>query len=314
MGLAPNFPCTQEQLYVICRMAWENYLEDNTAFNDFKAKYKEELGNNALTAVQAARNLPDEQTRNAEHEKIRVQLREIGDGCLLNWRQLKSYIRDVFPEGERKPMYEAAGQDFYEDAANEGWVKMLSLLDAGAKFIVDNAGTLSDGGNNMPDGFPVKFNNAKTSFENKYKDFLNTKEGNLEDTDAKNTANNALYDTLRPMLDDGQLIFAKNPTKRQRYVFDSLLGLVVSAGTTGVRVGLTEEVSELPVKDIAINMQPGNNNFVSNENGIGEKEMAENDYILNIPETELYEAVKDLPVKVRTGTMHRVNIVMKKKG
>src|SRR5438045_5981680 len=70
MKINPNYRCTQQQLYALANLGWQNYLDNLADFTNHKAKYTEEFGTNAIAAVLAAKNLPDIQVRGSVPESI----------------------------------------------------------------------------------------------------------------------------------------------------------------------------------------------------------------------------------------------------
>lgn len=309
MTVEENYRCKQSELYAVARMGWENYVDDLPAFSGFKGKYDANTAIAAIAALTAARALPDEQSRNAEQERSRIQLEALAKRCLNNWQGLKLYIRDTYPESERKPLLEAAGADFYDAAANQDWAAMISLLGASLLFINSNQTALENGGQNMPAGFVATYTNDKDKWEAKYATFLDLKEVSKEETAAKILANNAVYQSLIEMLDDGKYLFANDPVRYERYVFDKLLGYVTTAGPTGMRVAVQAAVTELPVANVSIEVQPGNYIATTDASGIVVLNMPEDVYRVLI-EADGYKPVTVNAFDIKTGVVSRLDIVL----
>src|SRR5689334_1245610 len=133
----PAYKCSQQEFYAAAKLGWQNYRDNLLDFTNHKAKYTAAFGDDALNALLAAKNLPDDQARDSVSETLRVQLTQVADVCLADWQVLKSYILEAFAEEEQKTRLEAAGAKYYRKAANKGWTEMQALLDLATRFITD---------------------------------------------------------------------------------------------------------------------------------------------------------------------------------
>ncbi|HRH50467.1 MAG TPA: carboxypeptidase-like regulatory domain-containing protein [Panacibacter sp.] len=306
----PKYPCTQQQLYEVTRTGWSNFQEFLTFFADFKGYYKQTYADDALTKLAAAENLPDDQSRYAEAETQRIQLTKTADNALDLWQRLKSYITDAFKDGFEKPQIEAAGAAYYTKAANYGWEQLKSLLNAAVIFINANEAALLLN-DNMPATFKPKVITAQQDVETQYKNFLSLQQAAESATVAKINANNEVYDKLIAMFTDGQLIFKSDADKKSRFVFDSLLSYITTAGPSGLRITVKESITELPVSVAAVTIQPGNLQAVTDVNGVVEINLATNAYSISITKSG-YKDYNETGVDVTTGIMSRKNITMEK--
>src|SRR3954452_19349297 len=134
----PAYKCTQQEFYAAAKLGWQNYRDNLPDFTDHKAKYTTAFGEDALNALLAAKDLPDDQARDSVPETWRIQLSQAANVCLDDWQILKSYITEAFPAQEQKTRLDAAGIKYYRKAANRGWTEMQSLLDLAAKIIDNN--------------------------------------------------------------------------------------------------------------------------------------------------------------------------------
>src|SRR4051794_21630744 len=210
MKIYAAYKCTQQELYAAITLGWQNYQGNLPDFINHKGKYTKAFGDAAITDMNIAKNMPDNQVRNSVPEKTRIELALLAAICVNDWKALKSYIADAFPKELQKVMLEAAGSRYYRRASTEGWAEMQALLICAAQFIDDNTDALSQGGINMPATFPTKFTDDKTAFETKYTEFITASQESTGGTSDKITINNACYDTLMKMLADGQMIFHTN--------------------------------------------------------------------------------------------------------
>ena len=252
----PEYPCAQKDLYSIIETAWANYQLKLASFTAHKGLYNAAYKTTALAAVAAAKALPDDVTRSAAAETLRVGLVKMGDICLLNFRLLKSYIESAFADRDVwEIQFKAAGQQYYAKAGNEDWESM-ELMNVAAKNYLTANNTLLLGtapNLNMPATFTASLNLAATNFAAQYLSFKSAEETSTA-TATKITANNACYRTLTGMLRDGQVIFANDLETKKLFVFSSLWDLINPpvAGMKGeVKVSGTNE----PIGGATISIQ-----------------------------------------------------------
>lgn len=246
-----DYPCAQKDLYSILETAWANYQLKLSNFTAHKAMYTAAYKTTALAAVAAAKAMPDEVTRNAAAETLRVALVKLGDICLMNFRMLRSYIEGAFTDQDIWSIqFNAAGQTYYADAANEDW-ESLDLMNQAAKNYISlpaNATALAGtpANSNMPATFLATLTIAANNFNTQYLAFKSAEETSPS-TAAKVSANNACYKTLMGMMRDGQVIFSNDLETKKLFTFSVLLDLINPpiAGVKGeVRViGTNEPIS-----------------------------------------------------------------------
>lgn len=223
-----KYNCTQDELYAICAIGWNSYAENQADFLALNTTYTVALGTAALAAVQAAKDLPGEQARGEAPESARIALKEAADIGLHQWRILRSHISKAFPGALFKPKVEAAGGDKYDLAMANNWESVDALLNAGLLFLTDNTAALTAAG--MPPAFVADYTTARANFAAVYTAFKTAEQSTEEGTDEKIIANNDLYDDLLSMFDDGQLIYEKNASKRDRFILAKVKSLVTPGG------------------------------------------------------------------------------------
>ena len=123
-----SYSCSQSELYTACELGWNSCTQQLPLFADFKAKYTAQYIADRLVEIQAAENLPDEQTRNAVPEQYRIQLEQAAQTVLGSYQRIKRYIAEAYPPELQKPQLEAAGQLYYAAAAANNWDKVKLLL------------------------------------------------------------------------------------------------------------------------------------------------------------------------------------------
>jgi len=306
-----NYNCTQEDLYIAADLAWTNYGTNQSSFLALKGKYTASYGTDAISAILAAKNLPNEQVRVAIPENIRESLLPLGYTCLANQRKLKSYIDEVYKGNTGKTMLSAAGYDEYHAAQNESWSDMMTMISLGAIFINSHTATLEAGTSNMPTAFIATYGTGKTAFETMYNSFLTSSQATSGGTDAKIAANNAVYKTVTGMLADGKIIFENNGTTKKLFVWDTLLSQVSGNGTTGLRVTLKDSISLLNETNFTVTVQPGDITEQSAGDKVLKIEMAANTYAITVTATG-YPVYTNNKVKLKTGSFRHLNLVLVK--
>lgn len=232
----PKYNCTQQQLYSICNLAWDNCLAFIASFVLYKAKYVALFITGKKTAITNASNLPDDVNRDTAAELLREQLQPLNDTCDLDFQKLKGYIEDGFPRSEWKTRFDAAGQTFYEKSSHENWENTVGMNNNMNAFIAapaNNALLLSPGG--MPVGFAAQVTGDTAAFLTKYNAMKAARETGVG-TGSKITANNAIYDDMQLMFHDGHRVFPTDAEKLKQFNFASLKLIVAPPGSASLKV------------------------------------------------------------------------------
>ncbi len=247
-----NYNCTQTELYAVCLTGLKSFRENLADFSNFKGYYSNAWANDFEQEIKDAKKLKGQQQRTEPSESGRIKLVEKSDECLVAWQRLKRHIADVQGwEKLQKPKLEAAGQLYYETAANENWEDLQELMDDGESFITDNLADLT-ANQNMPPAFHGQFSTLKTEFDTLYNTFTDVTQDAEEETSEKINANNALNGKLMGMFKDGQEIYRKDRAKQERFIFDMVLEIV--RGAKGKTKSFTvEPSSKLTVARVVAN-------------------------------------------------------------
>ncbi len=216
-------------LYTVCRLAWQNCLNNIAVFTNRKPFYDAAYVATRITEIDAAEQLPDEQARGETSETLRLHLLDKARVCIEYWRILDRYISSAYPQQEWKPKREAAGSDLFEEANNNNWDKLRTMMSNAFAFINNNSMALSNG-NNMPVTFLAEFDGVRVSFNTDHDAFLLAEEAAHTGTQTKQMANEDIYTKLKLMLNDGQIFFINDPAIKEQFVLTSLLDLVGTPG------------------------------------------------------------------------------------
>lgn len=305
----PRYHCAQKDLYSVCRSGWTNYENHLADFTAHKALYDAAKKTAALAAITAAEDLPDEQARGASSELLRLEVVSTGNTVLSNFKKLKSYINSAYPKAQWKALYEAAGQTYYEAAANEDWESLRQIGISMGNFIDAHVVELT-AGDNMPATFQTQSETDTTTFNTKYNDFKEAAETG-EATAGKLTANNAIFDELTLMFADAQVIYEDDFDASQLFVFDRLLQQV-NPSNAGLQGQVFDGGTFTPLGDATVTMQKSGSSPVStttdqfgafNITGI-----PAGDYTVTLTKSG-YQTINDV-VTIQTGTVSSKEYVM----
>lgn len=249
----PNrkYNCTQAELYAICTIGWKSYAENQPDFELFNTTYTPAFGTDAIAAVESAKALPDYQASNEATETAYIQMTTTADELNQKWRMLRSYIKASYPTEVQKPKLEAAGEEHYNRSVSRNWGETELMCTSAIAFITANSAELTTGG--MPAAFPTDFSDQHATFTTQYSTFTDSGQDEHEGTDAKINANNDIYDALQRMFEDGQVIYEKDPSKRERFIFARVKELITSKPgggseeTTTIRGTVIDNGTENPV-------------------------------------------------------------------
>lgn len=302
-----SFKCSQQELYTISRLGWENCQQHISSFTHFSPQYTPAFITNCQAEVDTAAALPDEQARGAASETLRIKLIQAADVCLGDWQILKRYITKAFPEELQQTNYDAAGMAYYPKAGNHSWEAVQGLIQSAASFIKNNLPVLI-ANQNMSPAFEGAFNTNKTNFDTLHKAFLKSEETASDQANAKAVANNNIYKKLIAMFLDGQEIFKNDETTQNKFIFSGLLTLIGGSGTAGLKGSITNQADNTAIAHAQIIVPGTSYTTTSDEDGHYQlSPMAAATYTLNIA-AKGYQIKTISAQEVKTGTMSTLNI------
>lgn len=258
-----NYNCTQEELYQVCLLIWDSYIENVTDFTNTNTNYTLAYGQTNRAAVIAAKQLPDFQARNEPAETFLILMKDTAIQCIILWNLLEIHIKKSFPQNLHKPKLEAAGADYYQKAANNNWTALSALMESANKFITQNNAALTTGG--MPPTFTSTFSTTSSDFELLHTKFKDAEQDESEQRNTKINANNNLNNTISALNQDAQKIYRDNPAKRERFTFSKVLELVNGGGSTPPSTGSIVAVTNQSI------LKPVTVDFISRNAGGGEQ-------------------------------------------
>lgn len=247
------YAIAQKDVYSVMETAWGNFDEHQAEFEDFKGLYKVTYSAAAKIELAAAKALPDNEARGSEAETLRIAVQEKGLECLNNFQRLKRYIVTAFPnKAVQKPQNEAAGDNYYEEAANEDWESMQMMNQSAMNYLSANQ-TILMAGDNMPATFETRYTTASEEFSALYASFK-IAEQTSESTAMKIKATNDCFVKCMDMLKDGQVIFSTQADVKTKFVFQNLVDLI-NPSRAGLKGIVKDSVSYEPLSGAQIGVQ-----------------------------------------------------------
>jgi len=296
-----EYPCSQGDLYSALETAWGNYGVHLTRFTNFKALYDAAYKTAALTAITAAKNMPDDDARSGASELMHIELVKLGDVCTEKFQFLKAYINTAYPDREvQEAKYVIAGQNYYRGATRGDWEKLI-LMNTNAKnylAIADNV-TALEANQNMPATFPATLKTASDDFDAQYAAFKLAEETSVE-TAAKIDANNMCYRTGIAMMKDAQVIFMNEPQIMTKFVFRNLLDLI-NPPTAGIKGIVKEKDTNIAIANANISAQKDGQAAVVvavDVNGEFGEQLPEGHYIIKVGAAGYIEQTFDSDLKL----------------
>ena len=237
--ITPNYKCSQNSLYAVCRSGWSSCSTFLTDFTAFSPLYDAPFITARIAEINAAESLGDAEQRTEDTRTLRINLKNAGTTGSDLWQKLKRYIIKAYPADLVEVKLDAAGQTHYRRAGQDDWGAISRLLLDGEAFITANTADLT-AGNNMPPTFGTTFNAAKSAYDTLYQSFITAGQTDEIETQTKLTANNALYASLISMFLDGQEIFKTDEAVKKLFTFDQVLLNIDGPGIAGARGEITD--------------------------------------------------------------------------
>lgn len=247
----PNFNCPQAVFVVVIETILNSMEEFLSFITPRRPKYKLAWITAARAALAAADALPDEAARQAVSSIIREQLLVLNIQCCLLWNELADFIRDAFAPNLVEIQLKAAGSERYEKAAKPNWTETKAMMKSAKTFLTANLAALT-ADENMDPAFATEFGDLVTAFNAKLAAYESSKEAVPVARDEKIDAFNAVYATVRPMMDFVERIFRDNESVRTQFVFSNVVDRVSGHGLAGARGTVTNGVDLMPIENAEV--------------------------------------------------------------
>lgn len=249
----PKFNCAQAVFVVVVETILNSMEEFLPLITPRRSKYKKEWITARRKELADADALPDEAARQSVSSIIRAELLALNVQCCNAWQELADYIREAFAPNIVDIQLKAAGYERYEKAAKPNWPETKAMMKSANDFLKANLEKLT-ANENMDAGFADEFSALVTAFNAKLSAYESSKEAVSVASDAKTDAFNAVYDTIRPMMDFVQKIFRDNEAVRTQFVFSNVVDRVSGSGLAGARGTVTNSANSLPIEGVLVEM------------------------------------------------------------
>lgn len=190
---------------------------------DYKNKYDDTFGDDMLKLINKAKNLPNEQQREADIETLHGQMAAQAKVIGGMQRRLKGYIVDAFPgKVEQKARLGEAGFGDYAKAMNNQWNFVSAMTGSSVPFINQHKDVLKSKGS-MPNLFEGQYGAEATKFDNIAAAVVQSGKDAKTGQQDKVKQNNLAYNTVIAMFKDAQVVFEDDATIRSEFVFSRCL-------------------------------------------------------------------------------------------
>jgi hypothetical protein len=303
------YNCSQPELYIICRKGWNLCGDNQSDFFGYKSKYIDAFITENLAAVDAADLMDDSKARYAFSQNLRVDLVEKKDAVVDVFHLLKGYISDAYLSTKVGTMNQAAGQQYYSKASACNWASVSAMLSSMLPFVVNHKAELMDN-NNMPADFLTKVQTVKTEFDALYKEWNKADEAAYYETDAKITANNAIYNNLKTMLSDAQRIYRKDEVMALKFSVDDLMSQVRGTRPSNLSGTITNGANKAAIAKAQITIQELGLVMMTDDKGQFQfLSLPVGKYTVVI-EAEGFETVKKTKFDIKASVSHRMLLKM----
>lgn len=240
----PNYGVAQWLLYQTDRLITENCRRNLTRFQEFSASYTEEKLNELDAENDAAEALKNEEQRAQEHKQLREELLPIFKSNQYKMQILKRYIEKAFAKEFWDMNFMSAGLDKYNTEMN--FAQAGNMYAEAKKYIAENKDVLS-ANDNMPANFETQFIANTAAFNAKLLAFETAETVAKVGTDEKIAANNAIYNKIMVVCQDGQAIFAGEDTLKSEFSFEKVSQLIRPIGPAGLKGKVIYMIDGKPV-------------------------------------------------------------------
>lgn len=304
------YSCSQPELYLLCGKGWHLCSDNLAVFTTYKPKYSAAFIAENLAAISATDVMDDSKARYATSQNLRIDLVDKKEEVLDCYQLLKGYIEDAYRSDKAKTMIQAAGQQYYNKAGSSNWASVSALLSAMAPFVVNNLTDLTDD-NNMPADFATRVATLKSEYEDLYKKWSSADVAAFEETDAKITSNNLIFNNLKTMLSDAQKVFRKDEVMTEKFSVGDLMTQVRGTRPSGINGKVLNIANKKVISNAKISIVELGIELISDENGLFKlTPMALGKYTVVI-EAAGFETITLTKYEIKSSVMNRLIVKMK---
>ena len=271
METKKSFPGSQSNLYASCRIVIDNGRNRQAELATYFARYTDAFFDSLDTMASEAESLPDAMTRALDHKVLRIEMTSLADDCRRNWQLLKRYIAFAFDAAGTEVVeanWEAAGWSYYANASKQNWEDVRMLMISGQSYLTANSAVL-EANENMPAAFVDTFGASYDAFDAKMFLFYAAEESAMSATQAKMDANNALYEAVIKLCDDGRAVFEGSATERE-FSYTAVSELVTPSGSSTLIVTVTDAETAMPLAGAEVHVNGTERTVITDAEGRAE--------------------------------------------
>lgn len=304
-----QYSCSQPELYLVCRKAWQLCSDNLAVFTAYKPKYSEAFIAQNIASVNDVDAMDDSKARYARSQNLRLDLVEKKDEVLDVYQLLKGYIEDAYRADKVNTMIQAAGQQYYTKASSCNWASVAALLSSMAPFVTNNLAELT-ANDNMPTDFSTRIQTLKTDFENLYKNWSDADTAASTETDTKIIANNTIFNNMKTMLSDAQKVFRKDEVMSEKFTLSDLMAQVRGTRPSGLNGKVVNAVNNKNISKAQISILSLDKVTKTDENGQFQLGVVPVGKYTIVIEADGYEKVTMEKYEIKASVVHRLIVKM----
>jgi hypothetical protein len=306
---ATAYNCSYGSLYPLTRIAWGNCSDDKEDFLLYFPEYTQEFIMGKVAAVDAADLLPDHSARVVVRDAAFLTVKTCRDDGVRLFGFLMSYIQKTYASDIVASMYDAAGKKYLAPAKAVDWPSVSQLFSSALPFMDEHWAELTEKAKVTP-AFRDDFKAKSEAYKAAYNAYKAADQSVKDKGDEKILANNAIYADMMLMLTDAKRVFSDDPERAKDYTFATLLSQVQSPKNAGLMGKLIQKGTKSIIKKAKITIRVIEKSTTVDDKGrfeITPLSIGKYDIVV---EAEGYVTQIFKDVKIRTGVMTRLNVVM----
>jgi hypothetical protein len=262
-----KFPCSQLELFAVCKVGWKYCLQNISRFNSFRPIYTSEYVDSRLGEIARVNEMPNMAKRSAQQELARIALKNKLEECQWAWKKLKLAIPAIFPESEIEAHYKDMGQEYYDATRRFKWEACTGMMHAAVSFAQQHSAMIGASPLLGP-AFVDEIRSLSDSLNAALGNYLDKRQESGRGSDQKTNACNELHKDLTLMLTDGRMIFSKEPSTLNDFRFDTILDFVSGHGSAGIKGNISNgRVPIHKIPDLLLTLTENGDEAYINEDG-----------------------------------------------
>jgi hypothetical protein len=305
-----KFPCTQSELFLVCKTGWNHCKINLEKFSAFRPVYTAAYVESRLEDIDAVSEMSLANKRNASQEMARTKLKQTVGECHDEWKKLKLAVPSIWQESDHEAQYKDMGQTYYYESLKYKWESTASLMDSTVAFISEREELIKASpmlGAAFIEGFKLLRKKLNADLNTYISHQQNQGKSAAEVLDACNK----LYKDLMQMFADGRIIFKGNDSLLRGFIFDKQLFLVSGQSVAGIKGSITNgslPVSQIP--DLLVTLlENGDEAYIGEDGSYRFSQLAAGLYTMQVSATG-YQPQTIPALEVNTGAFTIRNLTL----